>query len=77
MEIYARLGHWSQANAAIRAFHDLGLADPWISFKLRELKRVCTRTRTNTNPNDTKANAASRRGVRVRSANNMRKNQGA
>ena len=36
-----------------------------------------TRTRTNTNPNDTKANAAGRRGVRVRSANGMCENQGA
>ena len=35
-----------------------------------------TRTRTNTNPNDTKANAAGRRGVRVRSTNGMCENQG-
>ena len=33
--------------------------------------------RTNTNPNDTKANAAGRRGVRVRSAKGMCENQGA
>jgi hypothetical protein len=39
--------------------------------------RARTRTRTKTNPNDTKANAAGRRGVRVRSANGMCKNQGA
>ncbi len=36
-----------------------------------------TRTRTYTNPNDTKANAAGRRGVRVRSAKGMCENQGA
>ena len=39
--------------------------------------RVRTRTRTNTIPIDTKANAAGRRGVRVRSAKGMCENQGA
>ena len=38
---------------------------------------ISLRTRTNTNPNDTKANAAGRRGVRVRSAKGMCENQGA
>jgi hypothetical protein len=36
-----------------------------------------TRTRTYTNPNDTEANAADRRGVRVRSANGTCESQGA
>ena len=38
---------------------------------------LCVLLRTNTNPNDTKANAAGRRGVRVRSAKGMCENQGA
>jgi hypothetical protein len=36
-----------------------------------------TRTRTNTKPNDTEANAAGRRGVRVRSTKSTCENQGA
>ena len=36
-----------------------------------------TQTRTNTHLNDTKANAAGRRGVCVRSANDTYENQGA
>jgi hypothetical protein len=38
---------------------------------------MALRTRTNTNPNDTEANAAGRRGVRVRSGNGTCENQGA
>ena len=34
------------------------------------------RTRNNINPNDTKADASGRRGVRMRSANDMFENQG-
>jgi hypothetical protein len=37
---------------------------------------ITTRTRTNTNPNGTEAIAASRRGVRARSANGTCDNQG-